>query len=169
MVRYKVKQKNTFEGKAFRVLFIVLADLFIVFSVIIIGYDSVFSPEFPVSIGAFFLILLLWLNVEMVVQYFWRGKRRSRILKKYKVTQFTQHVLFEENDIKITNNVNAECYVIPYNQVVRVRRKKNLLLFFAKDYHLIAVDQSVIPFGGQNELFHSIFEKMPQAARWGIK
>ena len=91
------------------------------------------------------------------------------ILKKYKVTQFTQHVLFEENDIKITNNVNAECYVIPYNQVVRVRRKKNLLLFFAKDYHLIAVDQSGIPFGGQNELFHSIFEKMPQAARWGIK
>ena len=82
MVRYKVKQKNTFEGKAFRVLFIVLADLFI-------GYDSVFSPEFPVSIGAFFLILLLWLNLEMVVQYFWRGKRRSRILKKYKVTQFT--------------------------------------------------------------------------------
>ena len=46
-----MKQKNTFEGKAFRVLFIVLADLFIVFSVIIIGYDSVFSPEFPVSIG----------------------------------------------------------------------------------------------------------------------
>ena len=89
MVRYKVKQKNTFEGKAFRVLFIVLADLFIVFSVIIIGYDSVFSPEFPVLIGAFFLILLLWLNLEMVVQYFWRGKRRSRILKKYKVTQFT--------------------------------------------------------------------------------
>ena len=68
--------------KVFRVLFIVLADLFIVFSVIIIGYDSVFSPEFPVPIGAFFLILLLWLHVEMVVQYFWRGKRRSRILKK---------------------------------------------------------------------------------------
>lgn len=90
-------------------------------------------------------------------------------MKKYKVTQFTQHVLFEENDIKITNNVNAECYVIPYNQVVRVRRKKNLLLFFTKDYHLIAVDQSGISFGGQNELFHSIFEKMPQAARWGIK
>ena len=90
-------------------------------------------------------------------------------MKKYKVTQFTQHVLFEENDIKITNNVNAECYVIPYNQVVRVRRKKNLLLFFTKDYHLIAVDQSGIPFGGQNELFHSIFEKMQQAARWGIK
>ena len=53
MVSYKVKQKNTFEGKAFRVLFIVLADLFIVFSVIIIGYDSVLSPEFPVTIGAF--------------------------------------------------------------------------------------------------------------------
>ena len=67
--------------------------------------------------------------------------------------------LFEENDIKITNNVNAECYVIPYNQVVCVRRKKNLLLFFTKDYHLIAVDQSGIPFGGQNELFHSVFEK----------
>ena len=48
-----MKQKNTFEGKAFRVLFIVLADLFIVFSVIIIGYDSVFHRSFRFQLELF--------------------------------------------------------------------------------------------------------------------
>ena len=98
-----MKQKNTFEGKAFRVLFIVLADLFIVFSVIIIGYDSVFSPEFPVSIGAFFLILLLWLNLEMVVQYFWRANSLKEVVLVMKQSVEDISTAIEESAKGIAN------------------------------------------------------------------
>lgn len=141
---------------------ILISYLFLLFSILFIGDDSVLSPYLKIPFQWVFLILFLWIHMEFVIQYFRRKRSRLRILKKYKVTQFTQHILFKENDIELTNDVNEECYKVPYNQIIRVKRKKNLLLFLTKDYRLIVVDQSGIPFRGQNEVFRGVFEKMPQ-------
>ncbi len=146
-----------------------MAYIFLLFSILFMGDDSVLSLYFQIPLQWVFFTLFLWIHIEFVLLYFERKRGRLHILKKYKVTEFTQHILFQENDIEITNNVNEECYVIPYNQVIRVRRKKNLLLFLTKDYHLIVVDQSGIPFGAQNELFRGVFEKMPQVVKWGAR